>query len=1372
MKLLYFGNERLDAQNLATAVRAIARNGTVSWTTAVERASAWIAENRDVAALVVEAQIDGDSWRSLLQYVRGLAPRPAVIVVAPEGAGAAAASSVAGADHYVERNSPEFRDLPMVVIRAVASVRGSQHKTQAAVASTPHGPGPSTALGPEPSTALGPEPSTALTPGAEPREAADPDRARLVDLEQKLAEASAALRDAEQRHAAAIAAAEERLAQRQLQHDAATAAAAARWDVVDEQLRAAAVEAESARQNYAAAAAKAERLSRREAELSAQLAAAAAKNDAAEAALAQAARARDAAETLHASAVADLVAQLHELEAALGQSRRDREASAGEVARLCAREAELSTTLADARTDHTNLERRLAATEAAFKEADERATRERLAVARKAAAREAELEGQIRQERDARGDLERALTEAGTARAEAQQRHDAALAAAALDLAEHQGRFERELSQTAAARDRLGERVSEIEGILEQVRTDHRSATSEVERLSHREAELSSRLAGVAAQLADVQAVRQTVEHRLAEVIDKATAREAELDAEIQLQRAARADLERNVAAGEAARQEAQQQHEAALAAAAGELAGHQARFDRELSQIAAERERLADRVRESEGVLAQVRAAHESATTEVARLTQREMDLSAQLANAAAQLAETEAARLALDGRLAEAVDRAASREAELDARIQAEMAERADLERTFAGAEAAWIEAQQHHEAALAVAARTLGEHRDRLERELSQTAADRDGLSERLSEMEDVLAQTRSDRDAANVEVARLTQRESDLTSRLTSEAARLVQVDAARQSAERQLTETLKALEETNERARRDRDATAAAEADLEARLARETETRHALERAIAELRAAAEDAARAFTAEADTLRADARELQQRLEAQLGRERTEHERERTELSERNADLVGERDRLEQSRAAAQERSRQLDVELSEARTAHQATLDRLTSEHTTAVSALRAESQQLHAQLAATARDLEITRQRLNFVQVEADMVPNLRRELGESRAENGRLFQQAGLAMFRCTPHGELTQANRAAMTLVGRRTPDELRGAQFAAAVFEDPNGLSWLIERCLSTRARETIETTWRRKDGGRLFVRLSAYACTPDVIEILAEDLTRVHVLQDRLGQAQRIEAVGRLASEVAVTCGNLLDDIHRQVHESLVSAGSTAASRQQGQQLLAEVTRAAALMRQLFAYGDEQARTPALADLNEVIHDLGPVLKSVAGDAVDVLLPSRSTRLNVDVGAERIERLLVNLASHGRARMPFGGQLKIELDRTIVDRRFAAKHPNVRLGPHALITVTETRAARRPDDLSSLRGPKNGTPLSGGPEYKSAMDFGTLQGLVGGCGGHLWMTVQPEGDMIAKIRLPLLTSHEETAPRTLVARGGRVLTRLFQH
>jgi hypothetical protein len=256
--------------------------------------------------------------------------------------------------------------------------------------------------------------------------------------------------------------------------------------------------------------------------------------------------------------------------------------------------------------------------------------------------------------------------------------------------------------------------------------------------------------------------------------------------------------------------------------------------------------------------------------------------------------------------------------------------------------------------------------------------------------------------------------------------------------------------------------------------------------------------------------------------------------------------------------------------------------------------------------------------------------------------------------------------------------------------------------------------------------------------------------------------------MEAVGRLGSEAAVTCGNLLTDVHQQVQQLLLTAGTSQVARQQGEQLLADVTRAAGLMRQLYAYGDEQARTPVLADLSEVIHDLEPVLKHVAGEAVDVQLPGTSSRLNVDVGSERIERLLVNLASYGRARMP-GGQLKIELGTTVVDRRFAAKHPNVRLGPHALITVTKTKSARGAGEAPGRRS-QPGAPSSDSP--KPAMDFGTLQGLVGGCGGHLWMTLQPEGELVAKIRLPLLAFYEPAAPRTLVARGGRALTRLFQH
>jgi hypothetical protein len=367
-----------------------------------------------------------------------------------------------------------------------------------------------------------------------------------------------------------------------------------------------------------------------------------------------------------------------------------------------------------------------------------------------------------------------------------------------------------------------------------------------------------------------------------------------------------------------------------------------------------------------------------------------------------------------------------------------------------------------------------------------------------------------------------------------------------------------------------------------------------------------------------------------------------------------------------------------------------------------------------------------------------------------------------LFDHATLAMFRCAPDGTLTQTNRACVTLVGRRALDELPAAQFAANVFEAPNVLKWLIERCVNTHSRESVETTWRRQDGGRLFVRLSARWIPSDIIEIAVEDLTRIRVLQERLGQAQRMEAVGRFASEVAATCGHLLDDLHEKGRDWLTKATVDPDSRQEGEQLVEEVARAAGFVRQLAEAGDEQVRTPMLVDLNTTIRDLEPVLKRVAGGDVDVQLRDSSSPLMVDIATERLERLLVNLASYGRQCMPTGGHLKIELGTVVVDRHFVAKHPNVRMGLHALITVTEARRAdspRRDSGRTSAR-----------PTQKPGVDFTTLHGLVNECGGHLWMKVQPQG-VEAKIRLPLVSTHDQpTQTRPVAVRSG-LAARLFQ-
>ena len=275
----------------------------------------------------------------------------------------------------------------------------------------------------------------------------------------------------------------------------------------------------------------------------------------------------------------------------------------------------------------------------------------------------------------------------------------------------------------------------------------------------------------------------------------------------------------------------------------------------------------------------------------------------------------------------------------------------------------------------------------------------------------------------------------------------------------------------------------------------------------------------------------------------------------------------------------------------------------------------------------------------------------------------------------------------------ALVRLLGYRTADELRTVDFATTVFESADDMRWLIECCLSTGMTEPVETTWRDKDRSRVVVRLQAAPAANETIEVVAEDITSLRAAEDQLRRAQRMEAVGRLASEVAATCDSLLRDATQDGEQWLAAIGSDTILRHQGEQLLGEVTRAASFLRQLGVYGSKQVSALEPVTVNRVLRDLQGVLKRIAGDDIELILPKTAPPVEVDVDAERVERVLVNVASYARQRMPHGGRLKIELATTVADRRFIAKYPNVRPGTHVLVTVTEMRSTARPDSSIGL-------------------------------------------------------------------------------
>ncbi|HEU5256981.1 MAG TPA: hypothetical protein VFU28_13390 [Vicinamibacterales bacterium] len=271
--------------------------------------------------------------------------------------------------------------------------------------------------------------------------------------------------------------------------------------------------------------------------------------------------------------------------------------------------------------------------------------------------------------------------------------------------------------------------------------------------------------------------------------------------------------------------------------------------------------------------------------------------------------------------------------------------------------------------------------------------------------------------------------------------------------------------------------------------------------------------------------------------------------------------------------------------------------------------------------------------------------------------------------------------------------------------------------------------------------------------------------------------------MEAVARLASEIALTCGRLLRDVHEDGQQWLMAVSDDTSIRKRGDRLLGEVARAASYLERLTAHGDEQTSALKPVELNRVLRDLKPVLKHVAGDDVELELSKTSSALNVDMKADRVERLLVNLASYGRERMPGGGRLRIELDTVVVDQKFIADHPNVRRGHHALITVT---AMRREMGAAGMLQINATEPSSNDvvPE-RPGVDLGALQELLQECGGHLWLTVEPPGNMVVKLRLPLRVWDDRpqpTASETVSSRKRgmaetptgqkRVMSRWFRH
>jgi PAS domain S-box-containing protein len=563
-----------------------------------------------------------------------------------------------------------------------------------------------------------------------------------------------------------------------------------------------------------------------------------------------------------------------------------------------------------------------------------------------------------------------------------------------------------------------------------------------------------------------------------------------------------------------------------------------------------------------------------------------------------------------------------------------------------------------------------------------------------------------------------------------------------------------------------------------EAELSEAVAEETALRGAVEQRLAAAEIAREEASRSHAAELASLttRLDEREAAfASLAAEFDERRVQHE---SSLARINRICTSLQQRLLELEGASEVLNRELGesrMAFENGRTEWLAEMSRAAERYAALeieLEASRHDGMRLRQDADGLRRQLEVMRTRADTLRRHAAQVPLLQVQLDRNRKETRRQFERAPYGLCECTRDGSITRVNHSLARLLGYRTAADLEKVDLASAAFESAADFKWLLARALETGRLESLETTLTTREHGRLSVRLHAHS-QDGAVMVAVEDLTALHEVEQRLREAQRLEAVGRVASEVATTCDTLLREVSQDGRQWLAALGEDAPARQQGELLLGDVTRASGLLRQFAVYGHQQISNAGSVNVNRALRDMAPVLKRVLGDDIALLLPRTMGRFYVDVDGERVERILVNVANYARERMPHGGRVKIRLATVALDRQFVASHPKVRPGAHVLITIEEIRGPVWPPLPVHLpigrSAHHEATPV---PAHRPGIDLGPLVALIGEVGGHLWMSAEPAGNMTLQLHLPRRAEEESLQPVAAVSGRARQLTRWFRH
>jgi nitrogen-specific signal transduction histidine kinase/CheY-like chemotaxis protein len=246
---------------------------------------------------------------------------------------------------------------------------------------------------------------------------------------------------------------------------------------------------------------------------------------------------------------------------------------------------------------------------------------------------------------------------------------------------------------------------------------------------------------------------------------------------------------------------------------------------------------------------------------------------------------------------------------------------------------------------------------------------------------------------------------------------------------------------------------------------------------------------------------------------------------------------------------------------------------------------------------------------------------------------------------------------------------------------------------------------------------------------------------DVTEQKHLQSRLAQSARMEAVGQLASGVAHDFNNLLTII-KGYSSLLLEKGSASRNAHAANEILEAADRAAALTRQLLAFGRKQTLQPRILDLNTVVRGLEKMLRRVVAENVELITTTSPDVGCVNADPVQMEQVLLNLVVNARDAMPNGGKLIISTALRTFATDVGADENTLRAGSYVSLSVRDTGIGMDSRTRARVFEPFFTTKELG---KGTGLGLSTVYGIVKQSHGHITVESEPGKGTTFTIFLP---------------------------